>query len=236
MLQNNIAALIITFGLSLVWLRLNDFIAQRGWINSSLSRKIIHTGTGPLYVVCWLLFSETASARWLAALVPFAISIQFLLVGLGLIRDEAAVQAMSRSGSRAEILRGPLYYGIVFVVLTLVYWRNSPIGVVALMLLSGGDGLADIFGRSYGRHPLPWNPAKSWAGSLGMLVGGWLFSMLLLAIFIQAGQFGEPISAYGLPLGLICLAGALVESLPLPDIDNLTVTAVAVILGHLFGL
>ena len=140
---NNWVALAITFGLALSWLRLNDYLAARGWISGSLSRKIIHMGTGPLFVLCWLLFKDTASSRYLAALVPAAITVQFALVGLGLMADQASVDAMTRHGD-PQILRGPLFYGIVFVVLTILYWKNSPIGMTALMLLCGGDGLADV--------------------------------------------------------------------------------------------
>lgn len=233
MLPNNFIALIVTFALSLAWLRLNDYIAHRGWVSSGLSRKIIHMGTGPLFVLCWLLFRETSSARFLAALVPFAITAQFLLVGLGIIRDEAAVKAMSRSGDRREILRGPLYYGIVFVILTIVYWRTSPIGIVALMLLCGGDGLADILGRRFGKVCLPWNRRKSWAGTGGMLLGGWLFATLVVAAYVAAGTFSGPLTGYLAPIALIALVGTVVETLPFSDIDNITVTLAAVALGHL---
>ena len=160
---HNILALVVTFALALIWLRINDFAAHHGWISSHVSRKIIHMGTGPLFVLCWLLFSETPEARFLAALVPLAITGQFILVGTGLIQDEAAVSAMSRSGDRREILRGPMYYGIIFVALTLYYWRSSPIGIIALMLMCGGDGLADLLGRRFGSLKLPWNQDKSWA-------------------------------------------------------------------------
>lgn len=38
-------------------------------------------------------------------------------------------------------------------------------------MMCGGDGLADIVGRRWGaNNRLPWNEAKSWAGSAGMLV------------------------------------------------------------------
>jgi phytol kinase len=233
MLNNNILALIITFFLALSWLRLNDYAAHRGWISSRLSRKIIHIGTGPIFVLCWLLFNSSPASRWLAALVPFAITVQFALVGLGLIKDEAAVQAMSRSGDRREILRGPLFYGIVFVILTLVYWKDSPIGMTALMLMCGGDGLADILGRRYGTAKLPWNRGKSWVGSLGMFFGGWLLALIIYGTYVATGIFPAPwISA--LPtITLIALGGTLVETLPLHDVDNLTVTATAVFLGHL---
>jgi phytol kinase len=233
MLTNNIVALIITLALALAWLRLNDFAAHRGWISSYLSRKIIHIGTGPIFVLCWLLFKDAPSARWLAALVPFAITIQFLLVGLGVIKDQAAVQAMSRTGDRREILRGPLYYGIVFVLLTLFYWVDSPIGMIALMLMCGGDGLADIIGRRYGKAKLPWNRQKSWLGSAGMLFGGLFFAIAIVLPFIYLDYFPISVSAFIPRVALIALAAALVETLPLKDIDNLTITLTAVILGEL---
>jgi phytol kinase len=233
MLNNNFVALIITFAVALIWLRINDFAAHRGWISAHLSRKIIHMGTGPIFVLCWLLFSDTPGARYLAALVPLAITIQFALVGMGVMKDEAAVQAMSRSGDRREILRGPLFYGIVFVVLTLIYWKDSPIGMVALMLMCGGDGLADVLGRRWGKVKLPWAPGKTWVGSLGMFLGGWIFAIMILWIFVSVGIFASPFSAYLPALTIIALVGTLVESLPFKDIDNFTVTLAAVIAGHI---
>jgi len=234
MLQNNWMALLITFAVALAWLRLMDFFAQRGWISNQLSRKIIHMGTGPIFVMCWALFKDTTEARYLAALVPAAITFQFLLVGLGVMRDDAAVQAMSRTGNPREILRGPVFYGIIFVLLTIIYWLESPIGIIALMMLSGGDGLADILGRRFGKHKLPWNPNKSWVGSLGMFTGGWLFAIAMMAYFIALGTFSMPLAGTILPITLIAIICTLVESFPLHDFDNITITVAAVIAGHLF--
>lgn len=231
MLSNNFIALLITFGLALTWLRLNDFVAHRGWVSGQLSRKIIHMGTGPLFVLCWLLFKDVPSARFLAALVPLGITVQFALVGLGVMHDPEAVEAMSRSGDPREILKGPLFYGIVFVLSTLLYWRDSPVGIVALMLLCGGDGLADVVGKRFGMKPLSWSPRKSWGGTLSMLIGGWAFAMLVLGAYTLAGVFPGPWSRYLLPVTLIALAGAAIESLPYTDIDNITVPLVAVLLG-----
>jgi phytol kinase len=233
MLNNNLLALIITFAAALVFLRLNDFAAHRGWIGSQLSRKIIHMGTGPIFVLCWLLFPGKPSDRYLAALVPLLITAQFALVGLGIIKDEAAVKAMSRTGNPREILRGPFFYGIVFVVLTVVYWMDSPIGITGLMLMCGGDGLADILGRRFGHQKLPWSQTKSWIGSLGMLVGGWSFAIGITWVYVAAGIFTGQMNDYLLPLTMIAIAGTLVESLPFKDIDNITVTLTAIILGHL---
>jgi phytol kinase len=227
-----VIATVVTFLLALSWLRLNDYLAHRGVISGLLSRKIIHIGTGPIFVLSWLLFPVASLSRYLAALVPLAITIQFFLVGTGAIKDQAAVDAMSRSGDRREILRGPLFYGIVFVLLTIIYWYDSPVGIVALMLLCGGDGLADIIGSRFDSLSLPWSGRKSMAGSVAMFVGGWFFSTAMLAIFVSLGKFSGPFSNYIGGISLIALVGAIVESLPFKDIDNITVPAVAVVLGH----
>lgn len=234
MFQNNLIAVIITFAVALIWLRLNDLAAHRGWIENRLSRKIIHIGTGPLFVLCWPLFTDSPYSPYLAALVPLLFSIQFILVGLGIVRDDMAVQAMTRSGDRREILRGPLYYGIVFVILTILYWLNSPTGIIALMLMCGGDGLADILGRRFGRVKIPWNREKSWIGSMGMLLGGWIFSTVILGIFITLGFFSGPLTAYLPAITIIALTATAVESLPLRDVDNITITLTAVVLGAIF--
>ena len=233
MLKNDLIALVITFLLSLSWLRLNDFLAHKGWIDGPLSRKIIHMGTGPLFVVCWLLFQNNPSSRFLAALVPFAITMQFLFVGMGVIKDQSALDAMSRTGDRKEILRGPLYYGIVFVILTIFYWRDTPIGIIALMLLCGGDGLADVLGKKFPRARLPWSPQKTWIGSLSMFLGGWLFALIVLEIYIAASVFNGNLLDYLPAVTIISVVGAIIESLPFKDIDNISVPAAAVLLGHL---
>jgi len=231
---NNYIALIITFALSMVFLRSMDYTAHRGWIDSKLSRKVIHIGTGPLFVLCWFLFNDDPSARWLAALVPFAITVQFALIGFGIIKDEASVQSMSRTGDPKEILRGPLYYGIMFVVLTLIYWKDSPIGIIALMMMCGGDGVADIIGRQVKSPKLSWSREKSIAGMLGVFVGGWLMSFGIIFIYIQVGIFPAPITSYLLPITTIALAGSLIESLHYKDIDNVTMTLASVLVGSLF--
>jgi phytol kinase len=234
MLNSDFIAVIITFTLSLMWLRLNDFAAHRGWINSQVSRKIIHIGTGPIFVLCWLLFPNTSASRFMASLVPLAITLQFIMVGIGVIKDEAAVQAMSRSGNPREILRGPTFYGLVFVICTVLFWYDTPIGIVALMQMCGGDGLADILGRRYGRTRIPWNRHKSWVGSLGMFLGGFSLSVFILLIYVWMGIFSFSTFDFLPILLLISIAATLVESIPFRDVDNITVTLTAVILGYIF--
>ncbi len=231
--MNPFLAAILTFAIALLFLRFMDSLAHRGMIESKLSRKIIHIGTGPIFVLCWLMYPDAQISRWLAALVPFVITTQFVLVGTGMIKDDAAVKAMSRTGDRREILRGPLFYGIMFVAMTLIYWKDSLIGIPALMIMCGGDGIADIVGRRVNSPRLFWSREKSVAGSLSVFAGGWLLTILIFAIYVWMGTFTGPLHRFLLPVTWIALGATLVESLPFKDVDNITLTAGAALLGHL---
>lgn len=226
-------ATIFTFAIAVFFLRLMDFLAQRGILESRLSRKLIHIGTGPIFVLCWLMYPETQISRWLAALVPLVITVQFALVGTGLLTDEAAVKALSRTGDRREILRGPLFYGLVFVTVTLIYWKDSPIGIPALMMMCGGDGIADIVGRRVNSPKLPWSPEKSVAGSLSVFAGGWLLTIFIFAVYVWVGAFSGPLTRFLLPVTWIALGAMFVESLPFKDVDNITLTLASALIGHL---
>lgn len=220
--MNPYIATLLTFGIAILFLRLMDFFAHRGWIESRLSRKLIHIGTGPIFVLCWLMYPDLSTSRWQAA-----------LVGTGVIKDDAAVQAMSRTGDRREILRGPLFYGIVFVLVTLIYWKDSLIGIPALMMLCGGDGSADILGRRVRSPKLPWSPEKSVAGSISVFLGGWLLTLIIFAIYVWMEEFSGPVTRFVLPVTGIALGAMLVESLPFRDVDNITLTVASALIGHL---
>ncbi len=230
---NAYLATLFTFIIALVFLCVMDFLAQRGMVESRLSRKIIHISMGPIFVLCWLMYPDVQIGRWLAALVPFVITAQFVLVGMGIIKDDAAVKAMTRTGDRRELLRGPLFYGLMFVALTLIYWKDSLIGIPALMIMCGGDGIADILGRRIHSPRLPWSREKSVAGSLSVFAGGWLLSIFILSVYVWMGTFSGPLSKFPLPVTWIALGATLIESLPFKDVDNITVTIASVLIGYL---
>lgn len=223
----DLAATAISFAVALTFLKINDFIAVRRWLPEYVTRKLVHIGTGPLFLLCWPFFSTAWQGRWFAALVPASLTGVFALIGLGLLKKADFVAAMSRTGDPRELLRGPLMYGLVFVVVTLVFWTKSPVGVVMLMLLCGGDGLADVIGRRFGRVKLPGQAAKSWAGSFGFFVGGAVLTLTYLALFNAFGFVALDLRAASLPVLGITLAATLVEAYTPADLDNLTVPAVA---------
>lgn len=233
MFHNNLLATGVTLAMALLWLRCIDFLAHRGIISSSLSRKIIHIGTGPIFVLCWIFFDNQLHARFLAALVPLGITVQFFLIGTGIIKDQASVDAMSRTGDRKEILRGPFFYGIAFILLTILFWKENYLGMVALMVLCGGDGFADVIGKRVPSQPVPWSMNKTIAGSLAMFLGSFLLSLFVVWIYTLDGTFQVVFASFIWKLAVISLVCTLVESIPVKDIDNITVPVTAVILGYL---
>jgi phytol kinase len=139
---------------------------------------------------------------------------------------------MSRTGDPKEILRGPLFYGIMFVVLTILFWKDSPTGIVALMMLCGGDGIADMIGRRIKSPKLSWSLEKSIAGSIGVFAGGWILSALVMFVYVNAGVFASPFSSYLIPLTVIAFGTTVIESLPFKDVDNITATVFAAVMGY----
>ncbi len=219
----DLIALAVSFVVALSFLKFNDLIARRGWLPEYITRKLVHIGTGPLFLLCWPLYSDAWHARWVAAVVPGSLTLLFALIGLGIIKKDDFVAAMSRSGDPRELLRGPLLYGVVFVATTVAFWRESPVGVVLLMLLCGGDGLADVVGRRLGRAKLPGQRDKSWAGSLGFFFGGASLALLYLALFRSFGLLQLDLRLAVGPVLLTTLLATVVEGYTPADLDNLTV-------------
>jgi phytol kinase len=214
---------IMTTAVALSWLKLLETLRDRALLSANACRKWTHIGTGPLFMLCWLAFPKSAQARYWAACVPALITLRFLLLGLGVLKDDKTVRSLSRTGDRTELLKGPLVYGIVFVVCTCVYWRNSPVGMSILLILCAGDGFADLVGRKYGQSRLPHNRSKSWAGSIAFFLLSLVFQCAFIHFFHGRGWFAESLAQCLPVLILATLVSTLVESLPLKDWDNLTV-------------
>lgn len=156
-----------------VWVRAFDALADAGTVASTTSRKLVHVTSGVGFACAWPLFSAAASAKAFACVIPVIQGARLFGIGSGMIRNESAVRAVSRAGGKEELLRGPLYYTMALAALTSGYWRTSPVGIVAIAMMCGGDGFADLFGRRFGKgNPLPWNAEKSFAGSAGFVGGG----------------------------------------------------------------
>lgn len=182
--------------------------------------------------------STSSEARYFAAVVPLLNCIRLLVYGLSLATDEALVQSVTREGNPEELLRGPLYYVVVLIISALFFWRESPVGVVAVSMMCGGDGIADIMGRRYGSLKLPYNYQKSWAGSISMFMFGFLVSIGMLYYFSVLGCLHLDWSSTIQRVALVSLIATLVESLPTTRIldDNISVPVACMVTAFLsFG-
>ena len=219
-----------TFVGALLWVKLFDLIATRGVLPKTVTRKIVHITCGPFFVVMWPLFSDARVAPFLAGLVPAAQIVRFLLIATGGLNDLTAVRAVSREGNRMELLRGPFYYCVVLLCVTLAFWRDNPAGAITLAAMCGGDGFADVVGRRWGRgNPLPFNPGKSWAGSAGMFVGGSALAVALLALLQASGSLDFEWEGMLGVVALVMLCSTVLEALPVNNLidDNISVPLLA---------
>ncbi|MES1910688.1 MAG: hypothetical protein MHM6MM_003235 [Cercozoa sp. M6MM] len=220
-------AFVITGAANAAMLALAVLARKRG-ISRHTSRKLMHLWTGPVFVLCWPLFDETAYG-WVAA-VPLVSAVVFALVGSGRAGRYAAqlVDTVSRSGHRQELLEGPLLYGIVHACLPLLYGhRNAPSAVHAVVALCIGDGVADIFGRSATLR-LPWNKRKSVRGTTSFFLASVLVQLVLGRLLLfELGSVPVCVTLVSM------LSSALAESLISTAADNVIVPLVALFVSHL---
>ncbi len=226
-------AYFITLGLAVLWLQFTRWISHRKFVSNKVCRKIVHIGTGMIFLYCWVLFPAVPASRWLAASIPFAVSMQFLLIGNGTIHNHDTVNTMSRSGNRSELLKGPFFYGLVIVFITLIYWKESPIGVLALSILCAGDGMADLIGSRFSGINLPWSVQKSLNGSMAMFISSILAGYFTVWFFSQTHTVAWNLDNLPVTIIIVSFVCVMIESLPLKDIDNITVPLAAVIAGTL---
>ncbi|KAJ4796044.1 Phytol kinase [Rhynchospora pubera] len=221
-------------GVALGLLRFFEELAKRGVFEQKLNRKLVHISVGLVFLLFWPFFSPGRYAPFFAAFAPGINIIRMLLLGSGLWKNDAMVKSISRFGDYRELLKGPLYYACTITLATSLLWRTSPIAIALICNLCAGDGVADIVGRRFGNRKLPYNPSKSYAGTISMVLAGFIASIGYMHYFHLFGLMQENWNTI-LGFFLTSLAAAIVESLPISsDLDdNLTVPLTSFAVGNL---
>ena len=235
MLWQNIYAFIFASVIMLGWVEVVRIFSRSFKLEYWKRRKMLHICTGPLFILTWPLFTNDRTGGIFAALVPFIMTVKFIMVGLGFINDPDAVMSASRHGDKKELLKGPMLYGLVFVTSTWLFWKRVR-GVIAFFMLCFGDGFAEIIGRRYGSgNRLFWSVDKSFAGFLGFLLASTFSSLLFLCVFypgvitVDGYTFSrDGINAAVRRVFIVSLVSAVVETLPLKDVDNVTIFIAAI--------
>eukprot|EP01031_Cornospumella_fuschlensis_P027916 gene27917-33712_t len=223
----------MVLGETLVWLKIWTTLATKGIVESTLTRKVIHSSCVPLFILHWPLYSASPSASLFAASIPFAQMMRHGSQASNNVtsNDKELVAAVSRTGRKEEALGGPFIYAIVLFLATACFFRSSPVGIVAVCQMAAGDGLADIVGRRFGKVKWPFDAKKSIAGSLAFVAGGFLVSALSLYWMQYTGCMQFDVMRNLAPLLLISLLSAAVELVPGVD-DNISVPVCAAALAY----
>lgn len=179
-------------------------LRQAGHIGAGLGALLIRPlGPGPVLalVLVALPFNAFVLPRWLGG-------------------------RLRRPGERGAFW-GPTWYALSVALLLVVFWRLPDLAAAGWLLLAVGDGAATIVGRRWGKRELPWNPDKSWAGSLAYWIAGAAAVLGILwpsdARLITAlpDQMVLMVALFAMGPTVAALAAAAVESLRQPLDDNL---------------
>lgn len=216
----NLIATAITFVYVFGLVALLNFCVIKFGLAQDISRKITHIGAGS--VIGFLpLYSDLHWSKYLNVTI-FVVWI-FLLVQKGLFAqpDDEAVNIMSRTGDKGELLKGPLYFVIVATLCGTLLYKTFP-GIVAMASLGWGDGVAPIIGSYYGRLKYQIFSNKSVEGSLSMFVFAFAASVFFVWLII-------PTQVNMSRILLLALIATIIEGCSPKEIDNILIPTAVIV-------
>ena len=109
-----------------------------------------------------------------------------------------------------EFVTAPIFFALGIVLALLIF--PAPVNYASIAIFCFGDGFATVFGKVIGRHIIPYNKGKGIEGT----ISGLIFAILGALIFVNPQK-----AVAG------ALAAMIVETLPAPINDNLTMPLAA---------
>lgn len=181
-------------------------------LRSEYKRKAVHIGSSLFGLLLrWLNFWQGA----LCAIVAFIFNWQILprIGGRGLYRKEDQQRGYPI---------GILLYPISVLLLILLFPKRLYIAAASWAIMGWGDGFASVFGRRFGKKKIPWNPDRSYAGSLAFLIFG-ATGAIFFTYFVWTDS-PHPACWYVILVPfLAALFAAIIETIPTGINDNLSV-------------
>ena len=169
-------------------------------------RETIHISSFLLTFICiYLLGNIMVASLILLVAVLYTLSEVARVRGINIPILSSITWNAANKTELYEFAASPIHFALGIAISLLIF--PAPIRYVAITTLTLGDGCAHLFGMKLGRTPLPFNKGKNLEGT----IFGFLFAFLGAMIFVDPAK------------ALVAAAvGMLVESLPLPLNDNLT--------------
>jgi uncharacterized protein (TIGR00297 family) len=191
--------------------------ARSGLSGGELLRKVTHMGVGLI----------AFSLRFLGPLWGAVLAAAALCMNLFLLPRIGGRRMWREAEHTAGSSLGIVLYPLAVLLLILVFFRRLEVAAAAWGILAFGDGMASVAGMTLGRRKLPWNPKKSWAGSLAYVFFGGFAAATLLVWTARwtPGDYSWPFAfAAGFAAALVAAA---LESLPQGLDDNIGVPLVS---------
>ena len=184
---------------------------------SELVRKVVHIGTGNIVLLAWWM----KIPGWIGV----SAGVFFAIVTLASYR----FQLLPRIDNVGRRSFGTFFYAVSIAVLVGWFWGvNRPeFGVLGILVMTWGDGLAGLVGKRFGRHRYQlWGMEKSWEGSLTMAIVATLVSALILSNIVDSTVQLITIS---FTVGIL---SAILEAFSNLGIDNLTVPILSAAIAY----
>ncbi|ELP84605.1 hypothetical protein EIN_172200 [Entamoeba invadens IP1] len=197
-------------------------------ISTVTSRKMVHILTGTFQIVFWAYYPDEPYARVYGALGCFIFAIVFMLFGFGIVKGMLSrfmVDSVCREKDAHEMLYGPLNYCLIISSFSLMFWKNYPPAISAIVIMLMGDGMAEIIGKKCGKRQLknPWGNEKSVEGTVSVTLFGGIGAMAMCFLI-----YGNMYFMYNCLFGIV---GALVEFYSYPNYDNVFIPISIVMVG-----
>lgn len=214
--MNNFLGLLLAFLYTFLIIGIAEALGRWRGLGNNFTRKFIHIGVGMLSWLVPFLFDYP----W-----PFVLACALFTLLTFLDWRYRFLSSMA-SDDRSNL--GTVYFPIAAAVVALILWDEPPLMVAALMPLTWGDGLASVIGNIYGvnRYNV-FGLQRSFEGSITFFIMGGIFTWL--ALWVMPGNpVVSPQQALA-PALVTLLTTTFVEAISPWGIDNLTVTATAII-------
>ena len=198
-------------GVVLAWLFLVGSLsegARRLGFGPEITRKIVHIGAGHVILLAW----------WLMLPAWMGVFASILFAGIALVSYRLPILPGINSVGRRSW--GTFFYAVSIGVLMGWCWpQGYPyFGVIGVLIMCWGDGLAALVGQRWGQHSYEvLGEKKSWEGSLTMAIAS-----ALVVLAVLGGLQGLTWSLMGVAVG-VAIASTVLEAISKYGIDNLTV-------------
>jgi phytol kinase len=202
----------LQIGLVGLWLGglllLAESLNRYAGINTEITRKIVHIGTGQVILLAW----------WLQIPAWVAIAAAIIAGIIALLSYWLPILPGINSVGRESF--GTFFYAVSIGILVGWFWplQLPQYAVIGILVMAWGDGLAAVIGQKFGKHPYKLlGMQKSWEGSLTMaLITYTVCSLILLSVQ------GSNWITWGVPV-IVAITATGLESFSTLGIDNLTV-------------